>query len=140
MQPMYTPKMNIEIAKQFKTMDQFSVDPPATPPKTTVLGTQAAISVITNDQKTFKASYLNKLPDNASADFMLCGDCSMNRTNHTKLDVRVKGFPGGLDMFSKCIEATMRKVLTREAYKLKDLYQVDMTKEHDLYCYSKDQS
>jgi linoleate 10R-lipoxygenase len=140
MQPMYTPAMNIEIAKQFKTLDQFSVDPPASPPKLTVLGTTAAVSLVVNDQKSFKVSHLNKVPDNVSADFMLCGDCSATQVNHTKLDARVKGCPGGLDSFSKCIESTMRKVLTREAYKLKDLYQVDMTKEYGFHCCSRAQA
>lgn len=132
--------MNIEIAKQFKTLDQFSVDPPVLPPKLTVLGTKAAVSLVVNDQRSFKVSHLNKVPDNVSADFMLCGDCSATQVNHTKLDARVKGCPGGLDLFSKCIESTMRKVLTREAYKLKDLYQVDMTKEYGFHCCSRAQA
>ena len=104
MQPMYRPQMNIEIAKQFKTTEQFSINPPATPSKMTVLDTQAVISVVMDDQRAFEASYLNKVPDNSSADFMLRRDCSTSRTNHRKLDARVKSCPGGLGMFSKCIE------------------------------------
>ena len=73
------------------------------------LGTPAATSVIMDDQKNFKEGYLNKLPEKASADFMLCGDCSTNRANHMKLDARVKVLLGGVDMFAKCVEATCVK-------------------------------
>lgn len=128
MQPMYLPSMNIEIFKKFKTIDQYSLDPPAPPPKTTVLHTKEAISLIINNQKNFKVCYSNKLPDSASADFMICGDCAANKGNHAKLSAQVTQH-GGYGIFSKNIELTMRKVLAREAYKLKDLYQVDMTKE-----------
>ena len=133
MQPMYTPKMNMEIFKQFKTTDQYSVDPPAPPPKITILSTQTAISLVINNQKNFKAAHINKLPENMYADFMLCGDCAASQTSHSKLDARVKGCPGGLEFFANSIEATMRTVLAREAYKLKDLYQVDLTKEYGFH-------
>ncbi|KAL9120964.1 MAG: hypothetical protein Q9187_002483, partial [Circinaria calcarea] len=128
MQPMYLPSMNVEIFKEFKTIDQYSLDPPAPPPKATVLHTKEAIGLVINDQKNFKVSYSNKLPDSASADFMICGDCAANKANHTKLSTQVTQH-GGYGIFSKTIELTMRKVLAREAYKLKDLYQVDMTKD-----------
>ncbi len=131
MQPMYLPKMNIEIAKQFGTIDRYSLDPPATPPKVTVLSTQAAISVVVKDAKNFKVSYDNKLADSASADFLLYGSFAADRKNQSILEARVKN-SGGLDLFSKTIESKFREILAREAYKLRDLYQVDFTKEYEV--------
>ena len=130
MQPMYLPSMNIEIFKQNKTLDLYSTDPPARIPKAKVLGTQSAVKTVIDDSKTYGSSYVGKLPDSASADFMICGDCSGDKTSHTKLAAQVKA-TGGLNLFQKSIEASMRKVLAREAYKMRGLYQVDMTKEYD---------
>ena len=129
MQPMYTPATNQEIAKKFGTLDQYSLASPVTNPKLTILDTQAAISLVMNDHKNFKASYENKLSDLQFADFLLCGDYSTDRANQTFLGTRVANCPGGLNLFSKSIESTMRKILERESYKLKDVYQVDMSKE-----------
>ena len=128
MQPMYLPKMNMEIFKQFGTIDQYSFDAPALPPNTTVFSTQAAISHVIDDKKNFRFGYIDKLPDSLSADFMTLGDCTSNKGNHAELAAQVRDH-GGFGMFSKSIELKMRKVLAREAYKLRDLYQVDMTKE-----------
>ena len=130
MQPMYLPSMNIEIFKQNKTLDLYSTDPPVRIPKAKVLGTQSAVKTVIDDSKTYGSSYVGKLPDSASADFMICGECSGDKTSHTKLAAQVKA-AGGLSLFQKSIEASMRKVLAREAYKMRGLYQVDMTKEYD---------
>lgn len=132
MQPMYLPRMNMEIFKQFGTIDQYSLDAPALPPSTTVLGTQAAISHVINDQKNFRFAYTDKLPDSLFADFMTLGDCTRNEGNHAKLAAQVREY-GGFGLLSKEIELKMRKVLAREAYRLRDLYQVDMTKEWACY-------
>lgn len=129
MQPMYTPKMNQEIYKKFGTIGQYSLDPPAAPPKVTALNTQAAISSFVKDQENFRVAYGTKLPDLIFSDFMICGDVPSNKENHSFMGSRFTTCPGGLGLFSKSIESTMRKVLAREAYKLKDIYQVDMTKE-----------
>ena len=129
MQPMYLPSMNIEIFKEFKTMDQYSTDPPSVPPKVTVVTAQATVTSVIKDSQHFKVSYGGKLPDSASADFLICTDFTAYQANHSKLAAQVANAPGGLGLFSKSIEATTRKALSREAYKLKNIYQVDISKE-----------
>lgn len=129
MQPMYLPSMNQEIAKQFGTIDQYSPDPPAPPPKMTILSTHTAISSLLNDQRNFKVKYGVQLPDLVFADYMLQGDGTANGENHKLVAQRMINVPGGLDLYQNSFEQTMRRILTREAYKLGDYFQVDMTKE-----------
>ena len=129
MQPMYLPSMNQEIAKEFNTIDLYSLDPPAPPPKITVLSTQAAISALLNDQANFKVKYGMQLPDLVFPEYMLQGDGAANRDNHAFVAKRLMKVPGGLDLYAKAFESTMRQILAREAYKLGNQFQVDLTKE-----------
>lgn len=129
MQPMYLPSMNKEIFEQFKTIKQYSMDPPAPPPKITVLNTHSAISALLNDQANFKVKYGLQLPDLVFPEYMLQGDGPKNTENHKFVAQRIMNVPGGLSLYSKAFEETMRKVLVRESYKLGDRFQVDMTKE-----------
>ncbi|KAI4157319.1 MAG: hypothetical protein LQ342_008380 [Letrouitia transgressa] len=129
MQPMYLPSMNKEIFEQFKTIKQYSMDPPAPPPKITVLNTHAAISALLNDQANFKVKYGLQLPDLVFPEYMLQGDGPKNTENHKFVAQRIMNVPGGLSLYSKAFEETMRKVLVRESYKLGDRFQVDMTKD-----------
>lgn len=82
MQPMYLPSMNVEIFKKFGTIDQYSLDPPAPPPKMTILNTHAAISALLNDQANFKVKYGIQLPDLVFPEYMLQGDRPSNTANH----------------------------------------------------------
>lgn len=129
MQPMYLPSMNEEIAKEFNTFDLYCRDPPGPPPKTTVLSTHAAISALLNDQANFKVKYGIQLPDLVFPEYMLQGDGAANRENHAFVVPRMMKVPGGMDTYAKAFEATTRKILAREAYKLGDRFQVDITKE-----------
>ena len=129
MQPMYLPSMNEEIAKQFNTIDQYSLDPPAPPPKITVLSTHAAITALLNDQTNFKVKYGIQLPDLVFPEYMLQGDGAANRENHAFVAQRIMNVPGGLNLYAKAFEEITRKILAREAYKLGNRFQVDITKE-----------
>ncbi|KAI4129585.1 MAG: hypothetical protein LQ338_002159 [Usnochroma carphineum] len=129
MQPMYLPSMNKEIATEFNTIDQYSLDPPAPPPKITVLNTHAAISALLNDQANFKVKYGDQRPDLVFPEYMLQGDGAANRENHKFVDSRLMNVSGGLDLYRQAFEDTTRKILAREAYKLGNNFQVDMTKD-----------
>lgn len=129
MQPMYLPSMNKEIAKQFNTLDLYCPDPPAAPPKMTILSSHAAISSLLNDQKNFKVKYGVQLPDLVFADYMLQGDGAANRDNHKFVAQRMMNIPGGLDLYARSFEEKMQNVLKREAYTLGNFFQVDITKE-----------
>ncbi|KAL8711250.1 MAG: hypothetical protein Q9220_004395 [cf. Caloplaca sp. 1 TL-2023] len=118
MQPMYLPSMNQEIAKEFNTIDLYSLDPPAPPPKITLLNTHAAISAVLNDQANFKVKYGMQLPDLVFPEYMLQGDSTANRENHTFVAQRLMKVPGGLDLYAKSFEDCMRKILARESYTL----------------------
>ncbi|KAL8793884.1 MAG: hypothetical protein Q9195_003503 [Heterodermia aff. obscurata] len=129
MQPMYLPSMNQEIAKQFNTFDLYCLDPPAPPPKITLLNTHAAISALLNDQANFKVKYGAQLPDLVFPEYMLQGDGAANRENHTFVAKRLMDVPGGLNLYAKAFEDTTRQILAREAYKLGNQFQVDITKD-----------
>lgn len=129
MQPMYLPSMNAAICKQFGTMDQFCLDPPAPPPKMTILNSQAAISALLNDQANFKVKYGMQLPDLVYPEYMLEGDGPKNTENHEFVARRLMNVPGGMDLYAKSFVETTRKILARESYKLGKMFQVDMTKE-----------
>ena len=126
---MYLPSMNQEIAKHFKTIDQYSLDPPASPPKITVLNTHAAISALSNDQANFKFKYGMQLPDLVLPEYMLQGGGAANRENHAFVTQRIMNVPGSLNLYAKPFERAIRKVLAREAYKLSGIFHVDITKE-----------
>lgn len=129
MQPMYLPSMNAEIFKEFGTMDQYCLDPPAPPPKVTVLNSHAAISALLNDQANFKVKYGMQLPDLVFPEFMLQGDGRKNTDNHKFVGQCMMNVPGGMDLYAKSFDETTRKILARESYKLGDTFQVDITKE-----------
>ena len=129
MQPMYLPSMNKEIAEEFKTIHQYSLDPPAPPPKTYVLNSHKAIAALLNDQANFKVKYGIQLPDLVFPEFMLQGDSPANVENHAFVGKRLLDVPGGLGLYQKAFEDTTRQILQRESYKLGSFYQVDMTKE-----------
>ena len=129
MQPMYLPSMNAEIFKKFGTMDQYCLDPPAPPPKVTVLNSHAAISALLNDQANFKVKYGMQLPDLVFPEFMLQGDGRKNTDNRKFVGQRMMNVPGGMDLYAKSFDETTRKILARESYKLGDTFQVDITKE-----------
>lgn len=133
MQPMYTPKMNAEIIKELGTAKSFCLDPPAPPKRMTILNTHSAVSALLGDNTNFKVRYGEKLPDLIFADFMLCGDNKANSKNKMLTRKELMGGcpagPGGMQVFEEYFESMTRKILAREAYKLKDVYQVDITKE-----------
>ena len=129
MQPMYLPSMNKEIATEFKTIDQYCLDPPAPPPKITVLNTYKAIYALLNDQANFKVKYGIQLPDLVFPEYMLQGDGPANTENHKFVASRIFNVPGGLDLYQKAFEDTTRAIFKRESYKLGPQYQVDVTKE-----------
>ncbi|KAL8910281.1 MAG: hypothetical protein Q9171_004404 [Xanthocarpia ochracea] len=129
MQPMYLPSMNEEIAKELGTIDQYNLGPPAPPPNITVLTTHAAIAALLDDQANFKVKYGMQLPDLVFPEYMLQGDGDANRENHKFVAQRIMNVPGGLDLYAEAFHETMRKILAREAYKLGNQFQVDMTKD-----------
>lgn len=129
MQPMYLPSMNEKIFKEFGTMIQYCLDPPAPPPKLTLLNTHAAITALLDDQANFKVKYGFQLPDLVFPEYMLQGDGPGNRDNHAFVAQRMMNVPTGLELYAKSHYETTRKILAREAYKLGDTFQVDITKE-----------
>ncbi|KAK0508750.1 hypothetical protein JMJ35_009026 [Cladonia borealis] len=129
MQPMYLPSMNKKIFEEFGTMDQYCLDPPAPPPKMVVLNSHAAISALLNDQANFKVKYGMQLPDLVFPEYMLQGDGPKNRDNHKFVAQRMMNVPTGLDLYARSFYEATHKILAREAYKLGNTFQVDITKD-----------
>ena len=129
MQPMYLPSMNEQIFKELGTINQYCLDPPGPPPKTTLLNTHAAINALLDDHANFKVKYGWQLPDLVFPEYMLTGDGPKNRDNHKVVAQRKMNVPGGLELYAKSFYETTRKILARESYKLGKTFQVDITKE-----------
>jgi hypothetical protein len=127
MQPMYTPSMNIEIRKQLGTSDQFVFDGPKSPAKNIVLSSHAAISSVLSG-KSMKIKYGQRLPELTFADFILSGNCPTIVKDRAFANTRAAD-PANLKLVESCFAQLMQNILKREAYSLKNTYQVDITKE-----------
>ncbi|KAH7311220.1 linoleate diol synthase [Stachybotrys elegans] len=83
MQPMYTKKANIEIAKELGTFDQYTLDDPSPPKTPVVIKTWEGIKQVLTDVKTFPLGWgkvLNLIFNNQRdmAWFMLAGNEARN--------------------------------------------------------------
>ncbi|PYH67779.1 peroxidase/cytochrome P450 family protein [Aspergillus vadensis CBS 113365] len=105
-QPMFTRKMNEQIAKEIGTIDRYSQEDPKPPTHTVMLAKYETIIEVLKDQDTFRvpwARYLNDmLPGKRFNDYMLGGDGPGN-TAQKKL---VKSILFSPDQFSQLLSHT----------------------------------
>lgn len=99
MQPMYTPKINEEIAKEFGTFDQYCLDGPAPPSKIAVLSTQSTISALLDGQSNFTVKYGLQLPDLVSSAYPPFSDSSRNRDTHKITEKTLIGCLGSFNIY-----------------------------------------
>lgn len=119
--------MNVEIRKELRTFDQFTVDGPKAPTKKIVLETHAAISSVLTE-KSMKIRYGERLPELTFADFILSANCPLLVKDKAFANTRPAG-SANLKLVESCFAQSMLKIIQREAYGLKGTYQVDITKE-----------
>jgi hypothetical protein len=53
-QPMYTRKMNEQIAREIGTIDEYTLDDPSPPPKTVIVTKHSTITKLSKDQANFR--------------------------------------------------------------------------------------
>ncbi|GLA37646.1 hypothetical protein AnigIFM63309_004597 [Aspergillus niger] len=133
-QPMFTRKMNEQIAKEIGTIDRYSQEDPKPPPHTIMLANHATTIEVLKDQDTFRvpwARYLNDMiPGKRFNDYMLGGDGPVNAAQK-KL---VKSILFSPDQFNQLLSQTTvrlgKELLELNTLQLsKDLNQIDIIRD-----------
>lgn len=133
-QPMFTRKMNEEIAREIGTIDQYSLDDPSPPPTPIVLTKYSPVTKVLSDQDNFHviwAKYLNDMiPGKKYDSYMLGGDAPGN-TAQRKLVSEIMFSPSEfIQLLSQTSLHVGKELLDSETLNLgKDLNQLDIIRE-----------
>lgn len=134
MQPMYTRKMNEQIAREIGTIDQYSLDDPAPPPTKVMVTKHSATTKVLKDQANFHvtwAKYCNDLiPGKDLSGYMLLGDKPAN-TSQKDLVKHILYSPREFQqLLSETALSVARELIESETLSLRnDLHQVDIIRE-----------
>ncbi|KAI6090870.1 heme peroxidase [Hypoxylon rubiginosum] len=135
MQPMYTKKANLAIAKEIGTLAQYTEEDPKPPRKSVVLFSTASIKQVLGNHKQFVVPWLpavNALfPGKKDLGwFMLAGDGPANiadRQNMQNAMSKVPNLHGAVHAF---IENAGRRLIDKETFQLKQgLNQIDLIRD-----------
>jgi linoleate 10R-lipoxygenase len=135
MQPMYTKKANIAIAKELGTIDQYTLDDPSPPKKPVVIKTWAGIKQVLNDPATFPLGW-GKVLDyifNGKRDvgwFMLAGNEPRNLEHRKKTAQAFSKLPNLQQTILDFIDRVGKNLLKEADFELKTgLHQVDIIRD-----------
>jgi hypothetical protein len=132
MQPMFTRKMNEQIAKEIGTIDQYTLADPAPPPQPIILTKYSPITKVLKDQANFKVlwgKYFSDLGKDYTG-FMLGGDKPANTAQRNLVGDIIYGPVEFQQLLSQTILSVGSEILKKEALSLsKDLYQIDIVRE-----------
>ncbi|KAI8717961.1 Linoleate 8R-lipoxygenase [Fusarium sp. LHS14.1] len=135
MQPMYTKKANIAIAKEIGTYDQFSEADPKPPAKPIVVTTNEAIKKTLSNPKQFVVPWLQPLntlfPGKKDYGwFMLAGDEAKNFKHRADFQKAMGKIPNLHAAVHNMIERVGAKLIEKETFKLKaGLEQIDIIRD-----------
>lgn len=132
-QPMFTRKMNEEIAREIGTIDQFSLADPAPPPVPVILTKHSTVTKVLKDQANFRVPWIKWLNDIAPGrtfnGAMLAGDLPMN-TAQRNLVTDIMFSPAEfMQLFSATAMSVGMELIDRETLNLKSLDQIDIVRE-----------
>ncbi|KAG4442109.1 hypothetical protein IFR05_002395 [Cadophora sp. M221] len=136
MQPMFTWKMNKEIAEEIGTIKLYSVKGPKKPAAPIVLTKHSTVIQVLKDQTSFRVPWLPALNDlfpgktDYSA-FMLSGDGPGNAKQRTLLQSIMYGPDEFTKLLSEFVTATAKKCLELEGFKMnaENLCQIDIIRD-----------
>lgn len=135
MQPMYTKKMNIQIAKELGTFDQYTLDDPSPPKSSVVIKTWAGIQQVLNDHKTFPLGW-GKVLDyifEGKKDlswFMLAGNEPKNFEHRQKTGQAFHKLPNLQKTVYDFIDRVGHDLIKKADFKLKEgLHQIDIIRD-----------
>ncbi|KAL2006622.1 hypothetical protein VTN00DRAFT_9290 [Thermoascus crustaceus] len=134
MQPMYTRKMNEQIARELGTIDQYTLKDPSPPPKPIIVPKYSTITKVLNDQANFHvpwAIYLNDMiPGKDYSSYMLCGDKPSNTAQRNLVGDILFSPTEFKQLLSETAMSVGRELLKTETLSLKkDLHQVDIIRD-----------
>lgn len=133
-QPMFTRKMNEEIAREIGTIDQFTLADPAPPPTPVVLTKHSIITKVLKDQANFRVPWVKWLndiiPGRTFNHNMLGGDQPAN-TAQRNLVTDIMFSPAEfMQLLSATAVSVGRELFERQTLNLKkDLNQIDIVRE-----------
>lgn len=133
-QPMFTRKMNEEIAREIKTIDEYTLDDPSPPPAPIPLAKHSMVTKVLSDQANFRViwtKYLNDMiPGKTYNDYMLGGDKPANTAQRELVSDIMFSPAEFMQLLSQTAVSVGKELLEGEALGLgKDLNQVDIVRE-----------
>lgn len=138
-QPMFTRKMNEQIAREIGTIDQYTLDDPSPPPNPIVLDKYSPVTKVLSDQANFHviwAKYLNDMiPGKTYDSFMLGGDSPANNAQKKLVNEIIYGPDEFIQLLSQTALHVGKELLDAETLNLgKDLNQLDIIRELVALC------
>ncbi|WPH03723.1 Hypothetical protein R9X50_00660600 [Acrodontium crateriforme] len=134
MQPMYTTKANIEIAKKLGTIDLFSLDGPESPKKPVLITTPAGIKQVLGNPKSFPSNwgkYLNMVKRGKDISwYMLAGDEPKNYENRKMTAEAFKKLPNLTQAVEEMIARVGKELIEKESFNIKEgVHQIDIIRD-----------
>lgn len=135
MQPMYTKKANIQIAKKLGTIDQFTVDDPKPPKQPIIVTSNATAKKALSNPDTFATPWLagiNALfPGKKDYSwFMLSGDGPTHVAHRQSMLKAVQKIPNLHTALHQFIDNVGAKLIEKETFKLSQgLHQIDIIRD-----------
>lgn len=135
MQPMFTKKVNEEIARELGTMDQYTLDDPKPPPKPVVVFTSAAIKQALGSPKQFAVPWLQAVnslfPGKKDLSwFMLAGDGPRNYEHRANMLKAMGDLPTLHKAVFELVERVGSQLMDKETFELKKgLNQMDLIRD-----------
>ncbi|KAI0897973.1 heme peroxidase [Annulohypoxylon nitens] len=135
MQPMYTKKANEKIAKEFGTIDQYTLDDPQPPRKSIVIYTSEAIKKTLGQPKLFVVPWLPALNTlfPGKKDFswyMLAGDEQRNFDDRATTLKAIQKIPNLSTAVNKFVQRVGFELIEKERFTLKEgLDQIDLIRD-----------
>ncbi|KAF7590130.1 hypothetical protein BBP40_003243 [Aspergillus hancockii] len=133
-QPMYTRKMNEQIAREIGTIDEYTLDDPSPPPKTVIVTKHSTITKLSKDQANFRviwAKYLNEMiPGRDLSGYMLLGDKPANAAQKTLVKEILYSPVEFVQLLSETAISVAKEQLAAETLNLTpELHQVDVVRD-----------
>jgi hypothetical protein len=136
MQPIFTWKMNKQIAEEIKTIDQFSLNGPKKPATPIIVTKHSTVVQVLKDQTAFRVPWLPPLDDlfpekTTYSSFMLSGDASSNAKQRKLVESIIYGPDEFGQLVLEFVTATAKSCLEKEGFQMNadNLCQIDVLRE-----------
>lgn len=137
MQPMFTRKMNEQIAKEIGTIQLYTKKDPAKPPEPKILTSHSVIRKVLTDQNSFGVPWLPALNDLFPGEkdfstYMLSGDAKVNTLQRNLVGDVLYGPPEFKDLLSSFVIESAEGYLAAEKFNVggrAQIEQIDILRE-----------